>query len=56
MRDPEIQEIMSDPVFQSILQQAQQDPSSLATHMQNPTVRGKVEKLVRAGIIKTGRP
>ncbi|GAA6030672.1 hypothetical protein JCM8097_006265 [Rhodosporidiobolus ruineniae] len=55
MRDPEVQQIMSDPVFQSILQQAQQDPKSLQQHMaSSPEVRKKVEVLVRAGIIKTG--
>ncbi|KDE03759.1 hypothetical protein MVLG_05763 [Microbotryum lychnidis-dioicae p1A1 Lamole] len=55
MRDPEIQSIMSDPAFQMILQQAQNDPPSLQAHMQrNEDVRLKVEKLVRAGIIKTG--
>ncbi|GAA6064682.1 hypothetical protein JCM10212_006178 [Sporobolomyces blumeae] len=56
MRDPEVQEIMRDPVFQSILQQAQQDPKSLMSHMQDDRIRKKVEVLVRAGIIKTGRP
>ncbi|TNY21459.1 stress-induced-phospho protein 1 [Rhodotorula diobovata] len=55
MRDPEVQQIMADPAFQSILQQAQQDPKSLQQHMmQNADVRKKVEVLVRAGIIKTG--
>ncbi|GAA5944051.1 hypothetical protein JCM10213_008983 [Rhodosporidiobolus nylandii] len=55
MRDPEVQSIMADPVFQSILQQAQQDPKSLQQHMQsNEGIRKKVEVLVRAGIIKTG--
>jgi stress-induced-phosphoprotein 1 len=49
MRDPEVQQIMSDPVFQSILQQAQQDPKSLQQHMmQNEGIRKKVEVLVRA--------
>ncbi|BGP44156.1 Hsp90 cochaperone [Rhodotorula kratochvilovae] len=56
MRDPEVQAIMGDPVFQSILQQAQQDPKSLQQHMaSNEGIRKKVEVLVRAGIIKTGR-
>ncbi|GAA6009841.1 hypothetical protein JCM10207_002128 [Rhodosporidiobolus poonsookiae] len=55
MRDPEVQQIMSDPVFQSILQQAQQDPKSLQSHMASSAeIRRKVETLVRAGIIKTG--
>lgn len=53
MRDPEVQQIMSDPAFQSILMQAQQDPASLAQHMVNPQVRQKIEVLARAGIIRT---
>ncbi|KAL8283469.1 hypothetical protein RQP46_005572 [Phenoliferia psychrophenolica] len=53
MRDPEIQQIMSDPVFQGILQQAQNEPASLQQHMKNPEIRAKIEKLARAGIIKT---
>ncbi|KAK4701811.1 stress-induced-phosphoprotein 1, partial [Phenoliferia sp. Uapishka_3] len=53
MRDPEIQQIMSDPVFQGILQQAQNEPASLQQHMKNPSIRAKIEKLARAGIIKT---
>merc|ERR1711939_1235198 len=53
MRDPEVATIMRDPAFQSILQQAQENPASLQQHMQNAEVRRKVEKLVRAGIIKT---
>jgi len=48
MRDPEVQEIMRDPVFQSILSQAQQDPKSLQSHMKDDRIRRKVEVLVRA--------
>jgi stress-induced-phosphoprotein 1 len=48
MRDPEVQQIMGDPVFQSILQQAQNEPASLQQHMQNPEIRAKIEKLVKA--------
>ncbi|TCD70460.1 Hsp90 cochaperone [Steccherinum ochraceum] len=53
MRDPEVAEIMNDPIMQSILQQAQKDPQALQDHMKNPAVRSKVMKLVNAGIIKT---
>ncbi|KAG8952056.1 Hsp90 cochaperone [Tulasnella sp. 419] len=53
MRDPEVANIMNDPIMQSILQQAQTDPPSLQDHMKNPIVRGKIQKLVAAGIIKT---
>jgi stress-induced-phosphoprotein 1 len=47
------QEIMTDPVMQSILQQAQGNPQALQDHMKNPTVRNKIVKLINAGIIKT---
>jgi stress-induced-phosphoprotein 1 len=49
----ERQEIMTDPVMQSILQQAQGNPQALQDHMKNPTVRNKIVKLINAGIIKT---
>ncbi|KZP13068.1 hypothetical protein FIBSPDRAFT_140606 [Athelia psychrophila] len=52
MRDPEIG-IMSDPIMQQILQQAQGNPGALQDHMKNPTVRGKIQKLINAGIIRT---
>lgn len=48
-----IQQIMGDPVMQSILQQAQTNPAALQDHMKNPIVRGKIEKLIGAGIIRT---
>jgi stress-induced-phosphoprotein 1 len=53
MRDPEVANIMSDPVMQSILQQAQGDPAALQDHMKNPIVRQKINKLISAGIIRT---
>jgi len=53
MRDPEVAQIMNDPVMQQILQQAQSNPGALQDHMKNPTVRDKIMKLVNAGIIKT---
>jgi stress-induced-phosphoprotein 1 len=53
MRDPEVAQIMNDPVMQQILQQAQTDPGALQDHLKNPTVRGKIEKLINAGIIRT---
>jgi len=55
MRDPEVAGIMSDPIMQQILQQAQSDPKSLQDHMKNATVRQKIQKLINAGIIRTTR-
>ncbi|RKF53208.1 Heat shock protein sti1-like protein [Erysiphe neolycopersici] len=54
-RDPAILEIMQDPVMQSILQQAQNDPAALQEHMRNPAIRTKIQKLVAAGVIRVGR-
>lgn len=53
MKDPEVAQIMSDPVMQSILQQAQSNPGALQDHMKNPQIRAKIQKLVAAGIIRT---
>ncbi|KAF7856977.1 hypothetical protein EAF04_009737 [Stromatinia cepivora] len=54
-RDPEIQRIMGDPVMQSILQQAQNDPAALQEHMKNPQIRSKIQQLIAAGVIRVGR-
>lgn len=48
MRDPEIQSIMSDPVFQEILKQAQDEPASMLSHMKNPEIKRKIELLIKA--------
>ncbi|KAH7888080.1 chaperone [Phlebopus sp. FC_14] len=53
MKDPDVAAIMSDPVMQQILQQAQNNPSALQDHMKNPVIREKIMKLVNAGIIRT---
>lgn len=53
-RDPELVSIISDPVMQSILQQAKQNPQALNEHMKNPMIRGKIQKLMAAGIIRIG--
>ncbi|KAJ5810622.1 uncharacterized protein N7503_002840 [Penicillium pulvis] len=53
--DPEIMSILQDPVMQSILQQAKNDPAALQEHMQNSQVRMKIQKLMAAGVIRMGR-
>ena len=54
-KDPEIMSILTDPVMQSILQQAKGDPAALQEHMKNPGVAGKIRKLIAAGVIRLGR-
>jgi len=46
---------MSDPIMQSILQQAQGDPAALQEHMKNPGIKSKIEMLIAAGVIRVGR-
>ncbi|SCU93075.1 LADA_0G01200g1_1 [Lachancea dasiensis] len=53
MQDPEVASIMQDPVMQSILSQAQQNPAALQEHMKNPDVFSKIQTLIAAGIIRT---
>lgn len=55
MRDPQVAQIMADPVMISILQQAQNEPASMMQHMQNPDIRKKVEVLIRAVCCRTFR-
>lgn len=52
-KDPEVASILQDPVMQSILSQAQQNPAALQEHMKNPEVFKKIQTLIAAGIIKT---
>ncbi len=52
-RDPEIMSILQDPVMQSILQQAKDNPAALNDHMKNAGIRMKIQKLVAAGVIRT---
>ncbi|KAK3726129.1 Hsp90 cochaperone [Vermiconidia calcicola] len=54
-RDPQIMEILQDPVMQSILQQAKGDPAALQDHMKNPQIRSSIQKLIAAGVIRMGR-
>lgn len=51
----QILQLMSDPVMNSILQQAQNNPSALQEHMKNPAIKSKINKLIHAGIIRVGR-
>lgn len=53
--DPEIVAILQDPIMQSILAQARDNPSALEEHMKNSQVAGKIQKLIHAGVIKITR-
>lgn len=52
-QNPEIREILQDPVMAQILQQMQTDPRAAQEHLKNPQVAAKIRKLIAAGIIRT---
>lgn len=55
MKNPEVQQILGDPVMQQILQQMQQDPAAVREHLKNPAFAKKFQTLVDAGVIGLGR-
>lgn len=54
MADPEIQNIMTDPVMRQVLQDLQENPRTAQKHMQQPQIRMKLDKLIKSGIVRMG--
>ena len=52
MADPEIQNILSDPVMRQVLNDMQSDPKAAATHLRHPEISAKLQKLMNAGIVQ----
>ncbi|CAA7029063.1 unnamed protein product [Microthlaspi erraticum] len=52
MQDPEIQNILTDPVMRQVLSDLQENPSAAQKHMQNPMIMNKIQKLISAGIVQ----
>ncbi|CAI9775537.1 unnamed protein product [Fraxinus pennsylvanica] len=52
MQDPEIQNILTDPVMRQVLSDIQENPKAAQEHMKNPLVMNKIQKLVSAGIVQ----
>lgn len=52
MQDPEIQNILSDPVMRQVLIDFQENPKAAQEHTKNPMVMSKIQKLVGAGIVQ----
>jgi stress-induced-phosphoprotein 1 len=53
MADPEIQNILMDPIIQQVLQDFQHNPKAANEAMRDQTVRKKIEKLIASGIVQT---
>lgn len=54
MQDPEIQSILSDPLINNMLQQMESDPKYAAKAMSDPVIAAKINKLIAAGVLRTG--
>lgn len=52
MQDPEIQNILTDPVMRQVLIDFQENPKAAQEHTKNPMVMNKIQKLVSAGIVQ----
>ncbi|KAL8263777.1 hypothetical protein R6Q59_021907 [Mikania micrantha] len=52
MQDPEIQNILTDPVMAQVLKDLQENPKAAQDHMKNPLVMNKIQKLISAGIVQ----
>ncbi|XWS38515.1 hypothetical protein CRYUN_Cryun19dG0137900 [Craigia yunnanensis] len=52
MQEPEIQNILSDPVMRQVLIDFQENQKAAQEHMKNPMVMNKIQKLVTAGIVQ----
>ena len=54
MADPEIQQIMMDPMLKIALNQMQANPKDAHTYFSDPNLGPKLQKLIQAGILKVG--
>ena len=53
MADPEIQAILQDPVVQQTLRDFSENPSAANQAMTDPGMRGKIERLIAAGVLES---
>lgn len=56
MQDPEIQNILRDPMVNQALQDLQRSPEAAQNVLRDPTMAAKINKLIAAGILRFGGP
>lgn len=54
MADPEIQQILNTPEIRNVLAELQTNPAAAMNALQNPNIASKLQKLIEAGILRTG--
>jgi len=53
LQDPEIQNILRDPIMRSILTEIQENPKALNEYLKDADIRAKIEKLIASGVLGT---
>jgi len=48
--DPELQNILSDPVMRQVLKEMETDPKKAQEYLKDPTIKANLQKLVNAGV------
>jgi len=51
MKDPEIRDILRDPMIAKVLQDMKEDPRAAQRALADENIRGKLEKLIAAGVL-----
>lgn len=54
MADPEIQNILKDPQMSQVLKDISENPAAAGRYMTDPKIKHAINKLIAAGIIRTG--
>ena len=54
MADPEVQNILVDPIMRNVLRDFQENPKAAQQHLKDPAISAKLSKLVKAGIVRLG--
>ncbi|KAL0757705.1 hypothetical protein Bca101_095373 [Brassica carinata] len=52
MEDPEIRNILTDPVIRQVMSDLEENPSAAQKQMKNPVIKSKIQKLISAGIVQ----
>lgn len=55
MADEEIQKIASDPGLAEVIKQISTNPQAAQQYLSDPNISSRIEKLINAGIIRTGQ-
>jgi len=54
MKDPEIQQILQDPVISNVLRDLQSNPQAAQDALKDPVIAERIQKLAAAGILSFG--